>query len=104
MSNDFFKDVSVHNPVLFISESDFDPLIQSQLQASVQGVRVLAEEKDTLKILYDSLPEVITKRLKAITPPDFKISQLELKIAISGKFFGASLQGDVIVRLAPKDS
>ena len=88
---------------LIIGEQDLDPTVRARVKAALAGQSVLGGEEDAVRILFDSLPIVLAKRLKAITPADFRVAEIELEISLGGKLFGAELSGHVVVRLAPKE-
>jgi hypothetical protein len=84
------------NPTpLIVTEKDFPP----EVLARAQGVKVLGETSVGAQALYDALPSVIAKRLRAITPPDFEISELQLSLRVEGKVLGSGISSDVVVRL-----
>jgi hypothetical protein len=90
-------------PQLFIDEEDLDPVVASKIRAMQRGERVLDDSKHQVeRILFDSLPSAIAKRVKAITPSDFRLSEIQLKFSLTGKIFFGDIGGDVVIKLAPK--
>ena len=88
---------NIENPTpLIIHESDFPP----DVLARAKGVKVLGEPTIGSQALFDALPAVIAKRLRAITPPDFEVAEIELSLRVEGTVLGTGISSDVVVRLA----
>jgi hypothetical protein len=84
---------------LQLDDADCDPALVAQVRAAEGGARVLGPEHE--RALFDALPSVIAKRVRAITPNGFVISELELTLSIEGKICGSGVSGNVRVKLAP---
>ncbi len=85
-----------HQTPLIVSEKDFPP----EVLARAQGVKVLGDPAVGPQALFDALPAVITKRLRAITPPDFEVSEIALTLRVEGTILGTGISSDVVVKLA----
>lgn len=81
---------------LVITDKDFPP----DVIARAQNVKILGEPAQGIRAIYDALPGVIAKRLRAITPLDFEISEIELSVKVEGTILGTGVSSDVIVRLS----
>ncbi|TDP62596.1 hypothetical protein [Roseateles toxinivorans] len=87
---------------LVLSESDVDAGVRKRVQAATAGSRVLSgEDQDAKQILMDALPTIIAQKIRKIVPKDFEISEVQLKLNVSGKLFGTGVSGDVILKLTP---
>jgi hypothetical protein len=87
---------------IVLSENDVDAGIQKRVRAAVAGSRVLSgEEQDAKQILMDALPAIIAQKIRKIVPQDFQVSEVQLKLNVSGKLFGTGVSGDVILKLTP---
>ena len=84
---------------LIVTEMDFPP----EVRARAQGVKVLGEQTVGTQALFDALPSVIAKRLRAIIPTDFEIAEIELSLRVEGTVFGTGLSSDVKVHLGRKN-
>jgi hypothetical protein len=85
-----------------VSEQDLSVDLQGKLKSLKEGKQVLGDHDDVQRALFDALPSVIAERVKAITPRDFVVAELELKLSLGGTIFGVGLSGDVTVKLAPR--
>ena len=84
---------------LKIDDTDCDPSLVAQIKATERGARILGPEHE--RALFDALPSVIAKRVRAITPAGFVIAELELELSLDGKICGTGISGNVKVKLAP---
>ena len=96
MDNDI---VARNSLALRIDDMDCDPALVAQIKATERGARILGPEHE--RALFDALPSVIAKRVRAITPAGFEIAELELELSLEGKVCGTGISGNVKVRLAP---
>lgn len=87
---------------LLLSDDDLDAGVRGHVMALKSGTRVLADNEDPMRALFDALPTIIAKRLRAITPPGFAITELEICLSVEGKLCGTGIGGDVTVKLAPQ--
>lgn len=85
---------------LVLTENDFPVGKVQQIRARAQGVTLLGDE-DSTRALFDALPGAIANRVKQITPADFCVAEIQLKLVINGTICGLGLNGDVVVKLAP---
>ncbi len=92
---------SVKPITLIVRETDIDSVTRAQLESLTRGVRVLAND-DNVRALCDALPTAIARRVRAIVPQDFVLSEIEMTLSVEGKLWGTGLSGDVKVKLAPK--
>ena len=85
-----------------ITEEDFDPGDRKKLEARANKSRVLeGEEREVSEMLSEALPKAIARRVDAMKPKNFKVTELQFKLAVSGKVFGSGVAGEVIVKLGP---
>lgn len=94
-------DVVVTEPQLVIAERDLSPNVVNSLRAVREGDRLLGGD-GTLESLFDELPSAIAHRLNRITPADFKLSKITLKLVLAVNIPGVKIGGDVVVTLEPK--
>lgn len=84
---------------LRIDESDLRGIAE-QVKARQAGHKLLGDD-DSAKALFDALPGAVAKRVQAITPRGFVVTELSLKLVLNGTVCGVGLSGDVVVKLAP---
>src|SRR5262245_24092066 len=92
---------------LTITDEDFDAKALSTVRAVQKGKKVLGgdsnEERDQIqRALLDALPAAVARRLKRITPPDFVVAEVQMKLSLGGKICGIGVDGDVNVKFAPR--
>jgi hypothetical protein len=87
---------------LIVVEGDLDAAARGKLAATKKGEAHLAGDGDAMRTLYDALPSAIGKRLRAVCPPDFEISEVTMKMSVKGTPFGVGIEGDVEVTFKPK--
>ena len=88
---------------LVLGESDFDKATISEAKAVAEGQEILSDQsEDSKRILFNSLPSVIAKRVKSITPDNFNINEIELKMNLKGCILGNEIGGEIVVKLSPK--
>ena len=92
-------DTSMKRLSLRVEDADCDPALVAQIKATERGARILGPEHE--RALFDALPSVIAKRVRAITPSGFVIAELELELSLEGKICGNGISGNVKVKLAP---
>ena len=90
---------------LVVNEDDIPVDTKNRIRALEKGTKLLSGEYvkdiDAKRIIFDALPGVIATRIKSITPNHFNVSEIQLKMTISGQLFGAGVKGDMIVKFAP---
>lgn len=91
---------------IFINDDDLSSESKAALRAAESRAhssqnRLLGEQDGVERILQDLLPSLIAKRIRAITPPEFVVSEIELCVTIEGKIWGCGISGDMKVKLAP---
>jgi len=73
------------------------------VKAGRTGTRTLTGgEKDPEEILMDAMPSAVAKKVRAIVPKGFELTELQLKLEVSGTIFGTGMKGEVMIKLAPK--
>jgi hypothetical protein len=90
------------NSIVYLDENDLEPSTRAKIQVLLEGREVLDKRDSAEKEIFDALPTVIAKRIKAIKPPNFKIKEIELKLQLSGKIYVAQIGGVVTVKLSPE--
>jgi hypothetical protein len=85
-----------------LTEADLDPNDRKKIEARANKSRVLeGEEREVEEMLSEALPKAIARRVEAMRPKNFKVTELQFKLAVSGKLFGSGVSGEVIVKLGP---
>lgn len=84
--------------VLEITNDDIDPRTRGALESKARDLGHLGPDK----ALMDALPRAISKRVLQICPPEFEMSELTLKMLVKGTPFGVGIEGELLVKLAPK--
>lgn len=88
---------------LRIDEEDFDASVTKAVNAGRSGTRVLAgSDKDPEEILMDAMPSAVARKVRAIVPKGFELTELQLKLQVSGTVFGTGMKGEVMIKLTPK--
>jgi hypothetical protein len=88
---------------LRIDEEDFDAAVTKAVKAGRSGTRTLAgTDRDPEEILMDAMPSAVAKKVRAIVPKGFELTELQLKLEVSGTVFGTGMKGEVMIKLAPK--
>jgi hypothetical protein len=94
--------ITVEQPLrLVVTEEDLDPRTRGVLRSLSDGAEVYGSSDNAEAALFDALPTVIAKKLRSITPPDFVISEVQMKFTVDAKIAGTGLSGDVSVKFAP---
>jgi hypothetical protein len=85
---------------LVITVSDLDSDLRNALAAKDAGGRLLGGE-GTLESIYEELPSAIARRIKKITPLDFRVAKVTLKMQLDVNIPGVKVGGTVDVTLKP---
>jgi hypothetical protein len=85
---------------LKLSEADFEKYIGADVRAVSRGARVMGARESSV---MEALPKVIRERLQKMTPPDFELKEIEMKLELSGKVFGVGVSGDVTAKFGRPD-
>jgi hypothetical protein len=104
-------DVVVESPKpirLVVTESDFEPVVRSAITADRDGIRVLGGDSDDSegiskaeRLVLDALPGAIARRVGAMLPKGFEISELEFCFKLDCKVWGTGVGGEVKAKLRP---
>ena len=93
--------------IIQLEDSDLTAPESDRIRAVAAGEQILAESvgfegRDaTRKAVMDLLPGVVARKLDAITPKDFRVTEMKLTISLGGKLHGIGVSGDVEVIFAP---
>ena len=90
---------------LVLQDEDLTRTELSQLRASASGVEVLGDGE---RQAIDILPRALVRRLEGIIPSDFELTEVVLKVQLSGMPAGIGVSGEAMVKLqrrhtAPKE-
>jgi hypothetical protein len=58
-------------------------------------------EKTPEEVVFDAIPKVLARKFRAIIPEDYTISEIELRVSLSGTPFGVGVSGEAVVRFGP---
>ncbi len=87
-------------PPLLLTLDDLQADTRNALAATSTGDRLLGGG-ETLQAVYDELPGAIARRLKRITPSDFRVAKVTLKLQLDVNIPGVKVGGTVDVTLEP---
>jgi hypothetical protein len=90
---------SVQGLMLIISDADLEETQRNKIIADQRATKVLGGEAH--RALVDALPGLVARRIRAIVPDDFRVTEIELSMTIQGTICGSGISGDVKVKLAP---
>lgn len=86
---------------LILSDKDIDAAVVAQVRAQRGGAIVLGGPEE-LRAVFDAIPSAIGRRVRAIMPEGFCVREIELKLNLGGKVLGIGIEGEVVVKFAPK--
>lgn len=90
-----------------LSEGDLDPVRASVAKRIAEGGEVMSETPGELQdqrlrsALFDALPTALAKRFARITPGDYVVAELTLKVLVKGSPFGIGVEGEALVKFVP---
>lgn len=94
--------MNIEQVSLIVEEQDFENSLIGEVNAKLQGKEILANDRENAKrVLFDAMPNIIASRVKSITPDDFHIQEIEIKMNLKGKVFGSELGGEIVVKFSP---
>jgi hypothetical protein len=89
-------------PAIVIAPEDLDATARNRIEAAKAKDVILDSSAETAaQVVYDSVPSIIAKKLKKITPQNFVLAEIECKFRIVGKIPTVELNGEVTVKFRP---
>lgn len=96
--------VVVTRPRLLITENDLAPETKGRLSAIGRNDRVLGGYNADIQAIFDSVPALVARRLKSITPKNFRLSEVSLELTLDVALPGFEIGGTVTMTMEPKES
>jgi hypothetical protein len=91
-------------PPLVITENDLEPDIRGMVHAVRNKDRVLGgTHTNEVEAVFDAIPGTIARRLRRITPAEFRLAEITLELALDVDIPGFKIGGTVTVTLQPKE-
>jgi hypothetical protein len=88
-------------PVLIVRPGDLPPEVKGIADSLRANTRALGGNDDQLQTLFDAIPAVIARRVRSITPKEFKLASVELELALDVAIPGIEVSGTVKISLEP---